>query len=165
MALQIPLAGLYSSALDEAPPVLPPATSTLPLGSNVVVCVLRAVLRLPVLLNVNGPPAAVVSVRETAAVVERRRKAARSGSRPVRLRRDGIFIIVCWFSFVVQGSLTPSKGWSIANQEFREYRGSPPNLWGVNPRLTNQGLMAGRQWCPTIREHRDAALSRRDNPA
>jgi hypothetical protein len=41
------------------------------------------VLRLPVVLNVNGAPAAAVSARETAAVVERRRKAA---------RRDGIFI-------------------------------------------------------------------------
>ena len=38
MALQVPLAGSYSSALLREPLVpTPPATSTLPLGSNVAV--------------------------------------------------------------------------------------------------------------------------------
>ena len=38
MAVQVPLAGSYSSALLRALLVLyPPATSTLPLGSNVAV--------------------------------------------------------------------------------------------------------------------------------
>ena len=38
VAVQVPLAGSYSSALAKTPPLLPPATSTLPLGSNVAVC-------------------------------------------------------------------------------------------------------------------------------
>ena len=38
MALQVPLAGSYSSALLRMPPLYPAATSTLPLGSNVAVC-------------------------------------------------------------------------------------------------------------------------------
>ena len=54
MAVQVPLAGSYSSALAKAVPLLsrPPATSTLPFGSNVAVCNKRAVLRLPVAVQV-----------------------------------------------------------------------------------------------------------------
>ena len=52
MALHVPLAGSYSSALVRKTPFYPPATSTLPLGSNVAVCCRRAVLRLPVALHV-----------------------------------------------------------------------------------------------------------------
>ena len=37
MAVHIPLAGSYSSALLRSPPLYPPATSTWPLGSNVAV--------------------------------------------------------------------------------------------------------------------------------
>ena len=38
VAVQVPLAGSYSSALLRKPPyTIPPATSTLPLGSNVAV--------------------------------------------------------------------------------------------------------------------------------
>ena len=42
----------YSSALAGLPPVCPTATSTLPLGSNVAVCKERAMLRLPVAVQV-----------------------------------------------------------------------------------------------------------------
>ena len=39
VAVQVPLAGSYSSALAErAAAITPPATSTLPLGSKVAVC-------------------------------------------------------------------------------------------------------------------------------
>ena len=53
MTLHVPLAGSYSSALVSGPLVLlnPPVTSTLPFGSNVVVCPRRAMLRLPVALQ------------------------------------------------------------------------------------------------------------------
>ena len=54
MALHVPLAGSYSSALVRKLPLYPLATSTLPLGSNVAVCTSRALARLPVSLNVNG---------------------------------------------------------------------------------------------------------------
>ena len=46
MAVQFPVAGSYSSALVLL--LNPPATSTLPLGSNVAVCKSRAALRPPV---------------------------------------------------------------------------------------------------------------------
>ena len=53
MALHAPLAGSYSSALARLALILAPAaTSTLPLGSTVAVCLQRAVLRLPVALHV-----------------------------------------------------------------------------------------------------------------
>src|SRR6476659_9686098 len=55
VAVHVPLAGSYSSAVVLAPN--PPATKTLPLGSNVAVCPKRAGVRLPVLLNVNGASA------------------------------------------------------------------------------------------------------------
>src|SRR4029077_14255336 len=51
VALPVPLAGSYSSALLGGPPS-PPATSTLPLGSNVAVCLARRMLRVPVALHV-----------------------------------------------------------------------------------------------------------------
>ena len=53
MAVHVPLAGSYSSALLRPLPLLPTpaATSTLPLGSNVAVCDRRAVVRLPVSLQ------------------------------------------------------------------------------------------------------------------
>ncbi len=70
VALHVPVAGSYTSALLRMPPGIPnpPATSTLPLGSNVAVCNLRRVLRLPVALQIpvagsyssavlKGPPA------------------------------------------------------------------------------------------------------------
>jgi hypothetical protein len=46
--IQVPLVGLYSSAVGEALKGPPPATRTIPLGSKVAVCSWRAVLRLPV---------------------------------------------------------------------------------------------------------------------
>ena len=47
-----------SSALSkESVELIPPATSTLPEGSNVAVSPARAVVRLPVLPNVNGATA------------------------------------------------------------------------------------------------------------
>ena len=53
VALQVPLAGSYSSAVvRRSPKLYPPATSTLPLGSNVAVWMTRAVARLPVGLHV-----------------------------------------------------------------------------------------------------------------
>jgi hypothetical protein len=54
VAVQVPSAGLYSSALAEGSPLLssPAATSTKPLGSNVAVCNTRAVLRLSVVLHI-----------------------------------------------------------------------------------------------------------------
>ena len=55
VALHVPLAGSYSSALLRPLPLpsgVPPATSTLPLGSNVAVWKKRAVLRLPVAVHV-----------------------------------------------------------------------------------------------------------------
>src|SRR5258708_908960 len=59
VVLHVPLRGSYSSALLKysTPLLYPPATSTFPLGSNVAVCPKRAVVRLPVLLNVNGASA------------------------------------------------------------------------------------------------------------
>jgi len=56
VAVQVPLPGSYSSALPLLlPPWMnPPATRTLPLGSKVAVCEARAVLRLPVTLQVAG---------------------------------------------------------------------------------------------------------------
>src|SRR5258707_3700659 len=53
VALHVPVAGSYSSALlRKLTPLNPPATSTLPLGNNVAVCARRAVLRLLVALQV-----------------------------------------------------------------------------------------------------------------
>ena len=55
VALQVPVAGSYSSALASWPPLdppSPPATSTLPLGSKVAVATLRAVVIDPVALHV-----------------------------------------------------------------------------------------------------------------
>jgi hypothetical protein len=50
VAVQMPVAGSYSSALSEALDwyPLPAASSTMPLGSKVAVCRLRAVFRSPV---------------------------------------------------------------------------------------------------------------------
>src|SRR5439155_17402898 len=50
-ALLNPRPTSYSSALLKELPLNPPATSTLPEGSSVAVCKYRAVLRLPVLLQ------------------------------------------------------------------------------------------------------------------
>src|SRR5207249_10757112 len=54
VAVHVPLAGSYSSALLKTPSqsLNPPATSTLPLGSSVAVCRSRAVPRLPVAVHV-----------------------------------------------------------------------------------------------------------------
>src|SRR6266481_4651072 len=52
VTLQLPVVGSYSSALVRKTPLYPPATSTLPLGSNVAVCCRRAVLRLPLASHV-----------------------------------------------------------------------------------------------------------------
>ena len=53
MSLQLPSAGSYSSELfKETPLTSPPATSTLPEGSSVAVCSVRAVERLPVAVHV-----------------------------------------------------------------------------------------------------------------
>ena len=54
MAVQVPLAGSYSSVLAEASKLLsnPPATRTIPSGSKVAVWSQRAVLRLPVAVQV-----------------------------------------------------------------------------------------------------------------
>src|SRR6266513_420884 len=49
-AVHVPVAGSYSSALRDSTEALliPPATRTSPFGSNVAVCIARAVWRLPV---------------------------------------------------------------------------------------------------------------------
>src|SRR6266550_1814719 len=52
VAVHVPLAGSYSSALLKTRPLFPPATSTLPLGRSVAVCWARAVPRLPVAVHV-----------------------------------------------------------------------------------------------------------------
>src|SRR2546428_6151674 len=50
--LQVPLVRSYSSAENRAPPLPPPAASTLPVGSRVAVCKARLVFMLPVTLQV-----------------------------------------------------------------------------------------------------------------
>src|SRR5207244_4149807 len=52
VAAQVPLAESYSSALARATRLIPPATSTLPLGSKVTVLSSRAVRKLPVAVQV-----------------------------------------------------------------------------------------------------------------
>jgi hypothetical protein len=56
VAVQLPLAGSYNSALaiglKKLGSTTPPATSTLPLGSNVAVWAKRALVRLPVALHI-----------------------------------------------------------------------------------------------------------------
>src|SRR5438128_6142640 len=54
VTFQLPVAGLYSSALAVGLPLIsaPAATSTMPLVSNVALCKSRAVLRLPVKVQV-----------------------------------------------------------------------------------------------------------------
>src|SRR6266545_2920435 len=55
VTVHVPVAGSYSSAVDNAEPVLrlwPPATSTFPLGSNVAVCVVRNVVNAPLAVQV-----------------------------------------------------------------------------------------------------------------
>src|SRR5689334_20480696 len=48
VAVQVPVVGSYTSAVAQAPPPLPPpVTRTLPLGSSVAVCPLRALAMLP----------------------------------------------------------------------------------------------------------------------
>jgi len=78
VAIQVPLAGSYNSALARMP-ILgpnPPATSTIPLGNKVAVCCSRPVFRLPVVAQVplaesynsalaealKGPPPAIRTI-------------------------------------------------------------------------------------------------------
>ena len=56
----VPVAGLYSSALARGLPLEPPVISTISLLSSVAVCEERAVFRLPVETN----PAVTVNVAE-----------------------------------------------------------------------------------------------------
>jgi hypothetical protein len=52
VAVNVPEAGSYNSALDKKPkPLKPPVTKTLPLGNKVAVCDLRLVAMLPVKVN------------------------------------------------------------------------------------------------------------------
>src|SRR4029077_1753642 len=68
----VPVAGSYSSALARAPLVpCPPATSTLPSGSNVAVCNWRAAPRLPMFPNVNGEPEAGKTTEIDSRAIER----------------------------------------------------------------------------------------------
>src|SRR5438128_1026644 len=63
VAVQVPVAGLYSSALLNAVPyAAPPADSTFPLASSVAVWPNRATFMLPVLSNPPEPAEAGVAV-------------------------------------------------------------------------------------------------------
>ena len=71
VAVHVPVAGSYSSALLKKPGLLaPPATSTLPLGSSVAVCRARAVMSLPVSFHWPG----VAAQGSTSSATEKRKK-------------------------------------------------------------------------------------------
>src|SRR5690348_11893638 len=59
VAAQVPVAGLYSSAVNAAQQPALPAASTCPLGSSVAVCSVRATVMLPV--GVHAPVAGLYS--------------------------------------------------------------------------------------------------------
>src|SRR4029077_2547220 len=103
VALHIPLVGSYSSALVKAP-IYPPATSTLPLGSNVAVCCMRAVLRLPVSLNVNGDPEAVKTAEIDSKAIERATCSVLPLVELFCCFFIDVFLLVfgCWAMFVVR---------------------------------------------------------------
>src|SRR5512142_570665 len=64
VSVHLPVAGSYSSALDDGlPPTCssPPTTSTFPSASSVAVCCQRALFSLPVSANVADPTARAVA--------------------------------------------------------------------------------------------------------
>jgi hypothetical protein len=52
VAVKVPVAGLYSSALARSEVLVPPATRTIPFCNSVAVWYTRAVVMLPVAVNV-----------------------------------------------------------------------------------------------------------------